>query len=143
MSCIMAACAGAKSAQRWFCSRTLAAPPHSGVTTFLARHPFLNWLDHSRLLEQNTARDGKQGCGVTADRLIIKHRCRGYNVFVSSWQSPALVDGFVLIDENTLRKRLNPEEFMFNQLHAEICLDVARKYGIPIFTSFEEGIRCV
>ena len=139
----MAVCAGAQSMRKWLCSRTLAAPRYSGVTTFLAKYPSINWLDHDRLLEQKTAGLDSDQNGVIADRLIIKHRCRGFNVFASSWQSPALVDGFVLINQNTLRQRLTPEEYEANQMHAEVCLELSKKYNIPIFTTFEEGVRCV
>ena len=71
------------------------------------------------------------------------HRLRGYNVFVPAWDNPLLIHGFVLIDSNILRERLSMSKFIENQQQTKHFLHVAKIYDIPIFDSFEAGIKQV
>ena len=110
------------------------SPVHSGCSTFLAKYPYINWLDLGAISHRRTPKP---------DRLILRHRFRGFNVISERWPDPSLVDGLVIVDPRVLKKRLTPKDFEENQAVASELIRVSRVYGIRVFGSFEEGIRSV
>ena len=124
--------------------RAVVAPNNSGKTTFARRHP--QWLDQDVLLKQEAGIGAKKQMTEhdmkAADRVTKGHVARGDNVLVATWWDPKLVDAFVIIPRDELRRRgLAPDELRAATEQAVLHRTIARKHGIPVHTSFEAATR--
>lgn len=120
----------------------VVAPNNSGKTHYARRHP--HWHDHDVLFRKETGTGQKLEMSEedmhAADRVTARHRAMGDDMLVATWWDPRLIDAFVIIPQSTLEGRgLSEEKLRENTRQAKKYRTIAKKYGIPIYPSFEKA----